>query len=178
MEAQEYARAALDMMTREIRNAGFFPTGAACTDVANTAGIVSADTSATQIHLVYDFRSIATPSPADGDCGDPGENITYNFTGNVATNTPGDITRDAADGTGPQPLTAGNVTALTFTYFDATGALITVPANIAPLAKRVLISLTVRSNSTDASFGGGQLITMTSNVDLRNRCITPTCAQM
>src|SRR3990167_9234230 len=30
LEAQEYARSVLDMMVREIRNAGYAPTGAAC----------------------------------------------------------------------------------------------------------------------------------------------------
>jgi type IV pilus assembly protein PilW len=170
MEAQEDARAALDMMTREIRNAGFFPTLTPCAAPANNNGIATATAaSATTLRFVYD-------ADRDGSCtgiyaGPAGadEDVTYSYTGT-------DITRAVGTGT-PQLLTAGNVTAFSFTYFDSAGAPITVLANIAPLAKRISISLTVRSRGTDAQFGGGQLITMTSNVDLRNRCFS-SCAQM
>ncbi len=171
MEAQEDARAALDMMTREIRNAGFFPTLTPCAAPANNNGVATATAaSATTLRFVYDadrdgFCTGTLAGPAGAD-----EDVTYSYTGT-------DITRTVGNGA-PQLLTAGNVTAFSFTYFDSAAAPITVPANIAPLAKRISISLTVRSRSTDAQFGGGQLITMTSNVDLRNRCIPGPCTQM
>jgi type IV pilus assembly protein PilW len=163
MEAQEDARAALDMMTREIRNAGFFPTGSTNT-CPGTAGLVVA--TATILQLVYDADgstdctgTVATGKPAD-------ENVAYALTG-------GNITR-AVNGGVAQPLTAGNVTnTVMFTYVDNAGAATTTLANI----KRVNITVSVQSRSTDAQFGGGQLITMTSNVDLRNRCFS-SCAQM
>ena len=160
MEAQEYARAALDMMTREIRNAGFFSSGTTCTAVP----ILTATT--TTFQFVYDVNSdclfTGTMAAVGAD-----ENVTYAYNGT-------DITR-SVNGGAAQSLTAGNVINPTsFTYFDAAGLPTTVPANI----KRVSISLTVQSRSTDAPFGGGQLITMTSNVDLRNRCVTSACAQM
>ena len=44
MEAHEYAMAILDAMVREIRNTGYFPTGTACGNVANTAGVAAATT--------------------------------------------------------------------------------------------------------------------------------------
>src|SRR5690242_7354057 len=59
MEAQEYARVSLDMMAREIRNLGYFPTRTACSSPSNTTGVVS--TSATSIQFVYDANG-------DGDC--------------------------------------------------------------------------------------------------------------
>jgi prepilin-type N-terminal cleavage/methylation domain-containing protein len=154
MEAQEDARAALDMMVREVRNLGFFPTLTACTTVpANNNGIITA--AANNFRFVYDANG-------DGDCADanPAENIIYSYTG---TN----ITRDINDGNGPQILTAGNVTAAAFTYRDAAGA---VTADLASI-RRVSITLTVRSRSTDVQFSGGvpQDIRMDSNVDLRNR---------
>ena len=60
MEAHEYAMAVLDLMVREIRNAGYFPNGTACTNVSNTAGIVSTPT-AQSFRLVYDTNG-------DGSC--------------------------------------------------------------------------------------------------------------
>jgi type IV pilus assembly protein PilW len=164
MEAQEDARAALDMMVREIRNLGFFSSGVACT----ATPILQANP--TTFQFVYDVN---------GDCLYTGtmatvgadENVTYALT--VAN-----ITRGVNNDPNPPPLTAGNITnAVLFTYFDANGADLGVSPPLATI-KRVSITISVQSRSTDAQFGGGQLITMTSNVDLRNRCIPAPCTQM
>ena len=56
--AQEYARTALDMMVREIRNLGYFPAGAACPAPANTSGFVTAN--AQSIQFVYDLNDCKT----------------------------------------------------------------------------------------------------------------------
>ena len=156
MEAQEYARAALDIMVREVRNLGFFPAGTPCPAPGNTAGIVTA--TATTFQFVYDANNdgscagtMATGAGAD-------ENITYAYNGT-------DITRDINDGNGAQILTAGNVTAFVITYLDAAGVVTANPANIRSLS----ITLTVRARNPDAQFGGPQNITMNSNVNLRNR---------
>jgi type IV pilus assembly protein PilW len=160
MEAQEDARAALDMMVREIRNLGFFPTLTACTTVpANNNGIIAA--TANNFQFVYDANN-------DGSCAGTmalgagaDENVTYTLPPPLTT---GDITRTVNGGVA-QPLTAGNVTAASFTYFDGAGAPTLDPASI----RRVSITLTVQSRSTDVQFGGLIPITMDSNVDLRNR---------
>jgi prepilin-type N-terminal cleavage/methylation domain-containing protein len=159
MEAQEYARASLDMMVREVRNLGFFPTGTPCP--GNTAGIVSPAT-ATTLQIVYDANG-------DGDCadtvasgGEADENVAYAYNGT-------DITR-AVNGGAAQPLTDGMVVSPTsFTYFDAAGNPITVPANIPTFARSVSITITVRARNTDAQVGGKPDITMNSKVVLRNR---------
>jgi type IV pilus assembly protein PilW len=155
MEAQEYARASLDMMVREARNLGFFPSGTPCPAPANTAGIVAA--TATTFQFVYDANN-------DGSCagtmaGGAGadENVSYAYNGT-------DITR-AVNGGAALPLTAGNVTAFAITYLDAAGA---VTANLANI-RSVSITITVQSRSTDVQFGGLRNITMNSSVDLRNR---------
>jgi prepilin-type N-terminal cleavage/methylation domain-containing protein len=160
MEAQEDARAALDMMVREVRNLGFFPSGTPCPAPANTTGIVAA--TATTLQFVYDANgdgscagTMATGAGAD-------ESVTYILPPPL---TIGDITRDINDGNGAQVLTAGNVTNAAFTYFDGAGAVTADPASI----RRVSITLTVQSRSTDVQFGGLIPITMNSNVDLRNR---------
>jgi len=158
MEAQQDARAALDMMVREVRNLGFFPTLAPCTVPANNNGIVAA--TATTLQFVYDANG-------DGSCAGTmagagaDENVTYTLPPPLTT---GDITRSVNGGVA-QPLTAGNVTAATFSYFDGAGNVTTDPA----LIRRVSITLTVQSRSPDVQFGGLIPITMNSNVDLRNR---------
>lgn len=165
MEAQEYARAVLDLMVREIRNAGYFPVGACTTSPANTSGIVSAD--AQTFQFVYDANA------ANG-CADADENITYAFdTANCSTGF-GNITRNGS------PLTDCNVPTGTsnfsFTYYpiDSTTAYSTpVAAGNLGSIQRVSISLTVQSKNTDAQFGGQLNATMTSNADLRNRGLPP-----
>lgn len=174
MEAQEYARAALDMMVREMRNSGYFPNRVPCPAPANTTGIVAA--SAQNFQFVYD-------ADGDNDCAGPNENITYAFNA-------GDITR-AADGGAAQTLTDGNVTAFQFVYYpqqtgpttpppycftfapgDPPGCIGTLPTNLANI-QRVSVTTTVQSKSTDTQFGGQQPLTMMSNVDLRNRGLLP-----
>ncbi len=165
MEAQEYARAVLDLMVREIRNAGYFPVGACTTSPANTSGIVSAD--AQTFQFVYDANAL-------NGCADADENITYAFdTTNCSTGF-GNITRNGS------PLTDCNVPTGTinfsFTYYpiDSTTAYSTpVAAGNLGSIQRVSISLTVQSKNTDAQFGGQLNATMTSNADLRNRGLPP-----
>src|SRR5512147_1938426 len=59
MEAHEYAMSVLDIMVREIRNTGYFPSGSACSTPTNSAGVVTA--TAQSFQLVYD-------SDGDGAC--------------------------------------------------------------------------------------------------------------
>lgn len=164
LEAQEYARATLDLMVREIRNAGYAPTGATC------AGIVIATAQTLQFLL---------DANADGDCADADEDITYAYVAGTK-----DITRTANGGTA-QSLTDGNATNLQFTYYpkDCTnnfstpvgGGAAACPAtpggNAGTLAaiQRVSITLTIQSKNPDVEFGAQLNATMTSNADLRNR---------
>ncbi len=177
MEAQEYARVSLDIMAREIRNLGYFPGRTPCTtSPANTNGIVAA--TETSISFVYDANG-------DGDCADTGESVTYTY--DSATKN---ISRTADGST--QTLTNGNVTAFQFIYYPKqTGLSAPAPycnsannpsgcsgnasANLGNI-QRVSISLTVKLLKTDKTFDGvtanawGQHdVTMSSNVDLRNR---------
>lgn len=171
LEAQEYARAVLEMMVREIRNAGNNPfgttTGNNCSGagVAGTPGIFLA--TGADIGFTYDFQGGAGP---DGHCDDPEEEITYRFQVPGPQNCPaplGDITRTANGVT--LPLTNCNVSAFHLDYYAKdTGVPMSpiVPATI----QRVKISLTVQSKNFDPAFGGGQLnAAMVSNADLRNR---------
>lgn len=165
LEAQGYARSILDLMVREIRNAGYAPTGATC------AGILIASAQTLQFRL---------DANGDGDCLDADEDITYAY---VALTK--DVTRTSIGGGSTEILTDSNATILQFTYYPqdctnnfsspvGTGSA-TCPAtpgsNAGTLAaiQRVSISLTIQSKNPDAEFGGQLNMTMTSNADLRNR---------
>jgi Tfp pilus assembly protein PilW len=164
MEAHEYAMAILDVMVREIRNTGYFPAGTACTDVSNTAGVVSA--TAAGFSLVYD-------RDGNGSCSGDAEVITFAY--NSVTQ---DVTRNS------QALSEGNVTGVVFTYFPqqtsgtapapycfSTGVPAGCSGNLASSlssVQKIAVSITVQSRSPDVQFGGQSTITMSSSADLRN----------
>jgi prepilin-type N-terminal cleavage/methylation domain-containing protein len=171
MLAQEYGRSVLDLMVREIRNAGHAPLGC-----AEGPGIAVAE--GQKIQFRYDAN-------ADGDCADPNEDITYDFSTTGCSAGLGNITRK--DGTNAAvQLTDCNVSDATFfTYYPqnclnnnysapvgaGTAACPGTPggdAGTLASIQRVRISLNVQSKSSDADFGGQLNATMTSNVDLRN----------
>lgn len=166
LEAQEYARAVLDLMVREIRNAAYNPLGA--TGGANCAGggvgvpsVVTA--TATSFRFTYDAN-------ADGDCDDTSEDVTYGWDTTSCAAGLGNITRD--DGTGAVWLTDCNVSVFALSYYQQDGTVIAPPVTGATLANiyRVLITLTVQSTNPDGNYGGGQLnASMNSNAELRNR---------
>lgn len=172
-EAQEYARAALDMMVREIRNAGNNPrqatSGANCagTPTAGVPNILTA--TSTSINFTYDYRSSGSTTTPDGDCDDADEEITYAYQTPGPQNCTagiGDIVR-TANGT-TQPITNCNVTAFSLAYYaiDSSTAMSSIViANI----QRIKVTLTVQSKNPDAVFGGQLVSTVYSNIDLRNR---------
>jgi type IV pilus assembly protein PilW len=71
VEMVQNARAAMDMMTREIRMAGYDPSGLA------NAGIVTVTSNS--INFTLDITDDAETGPPDGDTGDSNENITYSL---------------------------------------------------------------------------------------------------
>lgn len=177
LEAQEYARAALDLMVREMRNAALNPLGAVsgpalgmgCAGTPllpalGAPGITAAE--AGSISFTYDFQGgIGTPPSPDGSCDDPEEKITYAYDPSGCPSGLADIKRNG------NPLTDCNVTALEFRYFKQDGTELARPvvATELPNIQRVWITLSARSTKVDTEFGGPFVATMSSNVDLRNR---------
>lgn len=177
LEAQEYGRSSLDMMVREIRNAGLNPLGAdpglGCgggifPGVPGIPGIVSATDKT--ISFTYDFRDIAAGSSPNSRCDDPDEQITYEFLSpgpQGCTGGHGDIIR-TANGV-PAALTDCNVTNLTLTYYAFNSSTPMSLPVVAADIQRVEISLTITAKNPEAEFSGGLTTIMKSNVDLRNR---------
>ncbi len=162
MEAQEYARSVLDLMVREIRNAGYDPLG--CAEVA---GIAVAGVQTLQFR--YDAN-------ADGDCADLEEDITYGFDTAGCPAGFANITRDDANDTNSaQPITDCNIRddsgkfSLAYYQKDSTTAYATpVSAANRLLTHRVIVTITVESKNPNSEFGGQLISTMTSNVNLHN----------
>lgn len=143
VEMQQNARAAMDIMTREIRMAGYSPTGASFDGVTYDAS---------QIRVVADLNG-------DGDTGDQDEDITYSW-----DNTNLRIDRNA---NGTTEALAENMQWFNFDYLDSNGNTTINTANI----RQIQITITARSAEIDRSYpanGGYRTYTMTSLITPRN----------
>ena len=169
MEAQEYALNVIDMMLREIRNTGYFPSGTACGGTASSAGIIAAD--ATSLQIVYDNNSTGAA------CNELVIAYSYN---SVTKN----ITRAVNGGTA-ESITDGNVTAFQLAYYpqqisgtapapfcvssnNPSGCSGTLGSNLTAV-KKITVVVTVQPKSTDVEFGSQSTVTMSLTADLRNR---------
>jgi type IV pilus assembly protein PilW len=127
-EMQQNARGALDIITREVKMAGYNPNGASFLGVTY---------STTQLMIQADLDSsgaISTSSTAN-------EQITYAY--DAANDR---ITR--AVGSGTAQVLAEHITAFDFTYLDGTGTATTVSGNI----RQVAISITAITAGPDPNY--------------------------
>lgn len=138
VEAQQSARAALQRMAREIRTAGRGEGAFAAIAVAEAERIV----------LQVDVNG-------DGAIAGRGETITWRLAGSV-------LRRDA--GGGAQPVING-VSALRFTYLDASGR----GTSVAEEVRSVAISLTARPVYATRTAAADIATTLATQVRLRNR---------
>jgi type IV pilus assembly protein PilW len=135
---QQNLRAAMFFMAREIRMAGCNPTG------GSSAGFVTAN--ANTINFTMDLRGKDPDDPADGDTGDPNENITYAL-GDSNGDGIVEIVRDT--GGGPEPV-AESIDALNFVYLDENGADITGGSAMA--IRSVQITIVARTGRGDPGY--------------------------
>jgi type IV pilus assembly protein PilW len=126
-EMQQNARAAMDLISREVKSAGYKPTGAAVVGVAY---------STTELRIRADLDG-------DGAINDTSdEHLVYTF-----DNANQQIKRAyGVVGATPEVL-ANNVTAFTFNYLDSTGATTTTQADI----RQVSLGITAQTAKPDPS---------------------------
>jgi len=143
-EMVQGARAAMDMISREIRMAGYDP---------KNAGIVGIPYSTSQLEIHMDLNG-------DGDTdNDTNEDIIYSY----------DDANDQIDrntGGSGQPF-AENIQAFSFAYLDANGIATTTPANI----RQIRITITARTAGPDPDYsanGGYRTYTLTSLITPKN----------
>lgn len=135
-EMQQNLRAAMFFMAREIRMAGCNPTG------GSNAGFVTAN--ANTINFTMDLRGKDPDDPADGDTGDPNENVTYAL-GDSNGDGIVEIVRDT--GGGQQPV-AESIDALDFVYLDENGNI--TASNMA--IRSVQITIVARTGRGDLGY--------------------------
>jgi prepilin-type N-terminal cleavage/methylation domain-containing protein len=164
-DALTSAQAALNVMSREIANAGFgIYTGAGAKLASN--GIVAADSNASQIHFranVYNDGLVNTTSGVL-TTDDPGEDITYYF--DASSNS---IVRFDPNDTQQTSVIVNKISAVTFTYFDYVGTSSAGVQTATPTANTGRIQITVRVQ-LDAIQGQANPnnVQFTSDVTLRN----------
>lgn len=142
-EMQQSARAAMDLISREIKLAGYKPTGTSIVGVAYNASVlrIRADLNAdgavddnSDEHLIFAFNSGASQITR-----------TYGVTG--AT---------------PQVI-SNNVSAFTFNYLDSSGVATTTDADI----RQVSLSITARTarpDPTHTTNGGYRTFTLSTTI--------------
>lgn len=155
---QQNLRAGLWFMEREIRMAGYDPTG-----TANT-GIVTSNP--TSIRFTLDLN-------ADGDTDDSNEDITYSL-----DDSDGDGDSDLARkvGVGNNQPVADNINALNFVYLDQAGYITTTLPDI----RSVQVTLVARAQRPDARYTDtasyanqqGEQILSTQNDNFRRKRLT------
>jgi type IV pilus assembly protein PilW len=134
-EMVQTTRAALDMIVREIRMAGFDPTQ------AGFDGIVY---NPSHLCIATDFRGVQPNDPPDGDIDDPNESIRYCYdTKNFQI--------DRNTGGGNQPF-AENIQAFAFEYLDTDGNPTTTTTDI----RQVRVTITARALRADPHYAANK----------------------
>jgi hypothetical protein len=165
----EDARGALDIIIRDLRNAGSWgsgsvPSESGTADDPNNDGDTVCNrvyaATATMIHVQMDLNG-------NGNCADndPRENIRYELTGPTSTCPGPSIIRRNGDCLVANivPMAAGKV----FSYYDGNGTdLGNAPSRDA--IKRVKISFTVQVKNPDPKIAGNLASIVSSSVEFRN----------
>jgi type IV pilus assembly protein PilW len=135
---QQNLRGGMDLMEREIRMAGFDPTGTA------KAGIVTAQ--ANSIRITKDTTDNAGTGDPDGDVGDVNEDITYSLL-DVDGDGVNDLVRNDAKNPGNQ-MVAQDIDALNLVYLDKDGNPTATLSDI----RSVQIALLARSHRKERGY--------------------------
>ena len=165
-DALTAAQAALNVLSREIANAGFGLSTPGDARLASN-GIVPADSNAQQIHIRANINNIgpmeAPPGSTVLSTNEPGEDITYFYDDTTNSIVRYDKNPDSTS------VVVNRISGVTFEYFDyvgvdSSGVQVTTPTNN---TGRVRITVTV---TLDPVYGqpNPSNVTFTSDVTLRN----------
>jgi len=153
-EMTQGARSAMDMLSTEIRQAGYNP--------ANITNFVGIPYSASQLQLLADLRGDSVSSPPDGDTLDPNENIIYTYDStNLRINRNDVNTEDVA-----HPF-AENVQSYTVKYFEGDGVTEVVSVDDNSKIRQIEIEIVVRTSEPDPDYStnsGYRSFTLTSRI--------------
>jgi type IV pilus assembly protein PilW len=150
VEMVQTARAAMDMMSREIMMAGYDPKGTMQRSDPTGTKFVGIPYDANKLQIYADLNG-------DEDTNDTHEYIKYT----MDSDYPFEIRRDT--GGGRQEFVE-NIQSFTFNYLDSAGNATATTANI----RQIKITITVRSAKPDSDYGGYREHTLTSFITPRN----------
>ena len=153
VEMVQTARAAMDMMTGEIRMAGYDPKGTMQRSDPTGAKFVGIPYDANKLEIYADLNG-------DEDTDEPNEYIKYT----MDSDFPFEIRRDTGGGRQEFAL---NIQSFTFDYFDSNGNSTTTTANI----RQIKITITARTSKPDRNYtpnSGYRTYTLTSYITPRN----------
>ena len=154
-DMNQNARAAMEIMTQEIRMASLDPT-----EDAN-ARIITADVS--ELSFTLDRGDGATNEP-DGDTNDPNENIRY------ALNGAGHLGRDT--GGGLQPL-CRNVEVLNFVYLDEDDNVLGAPVADTRDIRAIELTIVARAETDSRGALRGDYTNNETYFNLQNNVVLP-----
>ena len=152
-EMVQNARAVMDMMTREIRLAGYDPTGTMQRSNPTNADFVGIPYNANKLEIFADLNG-------DADTDDTNEYIKYT----KDSDYPFEIRRDTGGGRQEFAL---NIQSFTFVYFDSNGNSTTTTAKI----RQVRITIIARTCKPDRNYtpnSGYRTYTLASYITPRN----------
>jgi type IV pilus assembly protein PilW len=129
-QMEQNARGALDIMSRELKMAGYKPNGGSVT------GVVSYSTTSLTIQADLNADGAVSPSGSDN------EQIAYAY-----DSANKKITRQV--GTAPAATLAENISGFTFTYYQSSG---TTPATSATNIRRIKIAITAKTEKPDPGY--------------------------
>jgi type IV pilus assembly protein PilW len=129
-QMEQNARGALDIMSRELKMAGYKPNGGSVT------GVVSYSTTSLTIQADLNADGAVSPSGSDN------EQIAYAY-----DSANKKITRQV--GTAPAATLAENISGFTFTYYQSSG---TTPATSATDIRRIKIAITAKTEKPDPGY--------------------------
>jgi prepilin-type N-terminal cleavage/methylation domain-containing protein len=177
-DALTSAQAALNIMSREISNAGFgIYEGSAFTQSASN-GIVLSDSGQNALRFRANLTNVGTGSASTMGCppactNEPGEDVTYFF-----DNTTASIVRYDPHGVqtspgvyGPQTSVVVNkISNITFSYYDYQddGTVTADPGNNVPTSRTGRVRLTVEVQLEPVRDEPNETVKFTSEINLRN----------
>jgi Tfp pilus assembly protein PilW len=165
----EDARGALDIIVRDLRNAGAWGTGS--TPPEKGGGDDPNNDDDTDCNRVYAASGgmihVQMDLNGNGSCADtePRENIRYELTGPTSTCPGPNIIRRNGDClvANVKTTTAGKL----FTYYDVMGG--DLGDSPSPMAiKRIRIAFSVQVKNPDLRVGGNMTSTLSTSIELRN----------
>jgi type IV pilus assembly protein PilW len=144
-EMVQNARAAMDMISREVRMAGYDPSGAMQKTDPAYADFVGIPYDTSQLEVVADLNGDGETDGATSD-DDANEDVVYKFYDSTDPNYPNQIKRKTGNGYF-QPF-AENIQAFSFAYLDSSGNPTATTGNI----RQIRITIKARTSKPDPNY--------------------------